>query len=45
MSDTDKPKRSVGRPVEKTTPARIDASPEDIARAVMSQQFKRTGGT
>ena len=41
MSDTDKSKRPRGRPVEKTMPSRIDASPEDIARAVMSQPFKK----
>ena len=36
-----KSERPVGRPVEKTMPPRIDASPEDIARAVMSQPFKK----
>ena len=41
MTDTNKPKRPRGRPVEKTMPPRIDASPDDIARAVMSQPFKK----
>ena len=36
-----KSKRLRGRPVEKTMPPRIDAAPEDIARAVMSQPFKK----
>ena len=30
-----------GRPVEKTMPPRIDASPEEIARAAMSQPYKK----
>ena len=41
MTDTNKPKRPRGRPIEKTMPPRIDASPEDIARAVVSQPFKK----
>ena len=36
MPDNNKPKRPRGRPVEKDMPERIDASPEEIARAVMS---------
>lgn len=41
MPDETKPKRPRGRPVEKTMPPRIDASPEEIASAVMSQPNKR----
>ena len=36
MQNDNNPKRPRGRPVEKDMPERIDASPEGIARAVMS---------
>ena len=41
MPDELKPKQPRCRPVEKTMPPRIDASPEEIASAVMSQPFKK----
>ena len=41
MPDNNKPKRPRGRPVEKDMPERIDASPEEIARTVMSVPNKK----
>ena len=41
MPDNNESKRPRGRPVEKDMPERIDSSPEDIARAVMSVPNKK----
>ena len=47
MPNDNNPKRPRGRPVEKDMPKRIDASPEEIARAVMSvpKTARKNGGT
>lgn len=41
MATTGKPKRPVGRPVEKAYPDRIDASPERIADVVLGAKPKK----
>ena len=41
MTQAKKERRPVGRPVEKPMPERIDASPEEIAQAVLKMPNKR----